>query len=267
MRILKNDLRRAVAHRGFLWAALALAALMYFGGYEEVHSERTIDLVDHLEMMLGMGPMSWAFPAFGALCYADAYVKDAQTGSLSYQMYRMGPSAYVLSKTAACFLSACLATMVGITLYTLGISPRFSALFYQGNLPAYESVINSFDALVVEGRYVLYMFMHILCESLAAGMWAVVGLALSCIWPNVYMAFIAPGVILYAKDYICAWLHVPFLQILRDYQLGYVTRVPGILLPAAMVFGLFAGISLALAAGMTVVIRGKERGFFRRSSG
>ena len=72
MRILKNDLRRAVAHRGFLWAALALAALMYFGGYEEVHSERTTDLLAHLETMLGMGPMSWAFPAFGALCYADA---------------------------------------------------------------------------------------------------------------------------------------------------------------------------------------------------
>lgn len=89
-------------------------------------------------------------------------------------------------------------------------------------------------------------------------MWAVVGLVLTGIWNNPYVAYIAPAVIIYAKDYVLAWLHLPYMTLLRSFQLGYVANMPGIIIPFIIVFATFAGISLVLGTGMGVLLRRKQ---------
>ncbi len=258
MRTLKNDFYRAFTGKGFYLAVLILCAMQCIGQRENFSLGRSGSLITNIQLVLGGGPMSWVFPGIGTLCFADACIRDIQGSSYRYQLARMPLYQYVFSKMCVCFLAACIATMLGTAMYLIVASANVDTIVTSEEIQHYARSINSFDILIVQGKYAAYIMIHILCEGLCAGMWATVGMMLSTLWNNMYVALVAPAVLLYAKDYLIAWLHFPSLNLLRTYQLGYVANVPGIVLPVFLVVGLFGGISCVIGICMYVILRRRE---------
>lgn len=255
MRALKNDFYRAFTGKGFYLAVFILCVMQCIGQRENFSYGRNGSLITNIQIVLGGAPMSWLFPGIGTLCFADACIKDIHSNSYRYQIARMPLYQYVFSKICVCFLAACIATMLGTAIYLIVASAYVETVVTPEEILQYSGSINSFDALIVQGKNALFIILHILCEGLCAGMWATVGMMLSTLWNNMYVAIVAPAVLLYAKDYIIAWLRLPSQNLLRTYQLGYIANVPGVLLPILMVAGLFGGISCVIGICMYVILR------------
>lgn len=255
MRTLRNDFFRAITGRGFYISIFMLCTIQYIGQRENFALERSGSLITNIQMMLGSGPMSWVFPGIGALCYADSCIKDIETGNYRYQLARMPLIIYVFSKAFVCYIMACLSTVIATLIYIVIASGHFDFLITSEEIKMYNDSLNSFDLLIVQEKYFAYIMVLTLCEGLCAGMWATTGMTISLIWRNRYIAFIAPSVLIYAKDYFYAWCGLPSNNILRTFQLGYIANIPGVGLPLIITIGLFGGFAFVSAICMYFIIR------------
>lgn len=208
MRLFKNELRRAIAGKGF-WLAVALVFLMYLqDGVESLNSGHA-DVFSLYDQISTIGSLHWLVPCVGALCFAWSYLADGRTHCLLYCQMRAGTWRYCLSKVAACFLSAALSTSLGIACFlavaywSCGRLINFDVLAasylpYVGSLALYD--------LIGQGHYGAFLFLRIALTGMTAGFWALFALMLSAFWSNASVVLSAPAILAYFKDYLYAWL-------------------------------------------------------------
>ncbi len=248
MRCMADDLRRAIVSRNFLLVVFLIFLMYFFDGFESLGANTSLAM--HLDDIMGIGAFTWLVPCVGAICYAGSYVSERKSGYARYACQRGGVFRYVTSKAVATYFSALLATYAGITLYAIYAYAINPVLADEHVVSTYREWADSlsFCTLARANNILAYIALHILCRSLAAGMWAVVGLSISFLWPNQYAAIFSPALITYFKDFVYAWISINPSGFLKRLERGDISMT-GVIAPISYITGIFLGISVALCLG------------------
>lgn len=249
MRPMLDELRRAIFNKGFL-LAIVLVFMMYFVDGNQALDEYT-SVLTLLDSITGLGAFTWVVPCVGALCYAGSYVREHDRGFARYAVVRSGLGIYVFRRSVAVFISAFLAICLAISGYGLYAYTVCGKVFYGellGNYEPYAGFV-SFYGLVVEGRYMQYIALHIMFHGLAAGMWAIFGLLLSTIWKNNYVALFSPAIVVYFKDFVLARFSLLPNVTLKSLEMGEL-YIEGVGRPLMLIIGVYLGISLLFTSAV-----------------
>ena len=255
--LLKNELRRAFINRGFPVVILLVFLLYFQDGIETLSSGKTdVFLVYH--MISELGSMRWLIPCVGAICFAGSYVADVKAGFLRYYLLRSNQLRYVSIKVFACFLSAALATMIGITAFLLFAFIKCRVLVDVSALEGYVDYKESLSSLISSGRYVLYLAFRVTFHGLAAGMWAVFGLMLSGIWQNTYITIFSPALFAYFKGFVYDMIGFRPRYYLTNFEWAWL-GISGVLRPVLIIFSVFIGLSILFGIAFGLMLRRRIR--------
>lgn len=115
-----------------------------------------------------------------------------------YCVTRRSVKKYAVSNVALCFLTAFLTLFIGIMLYMLGAS--FFSEFDRHDPNIYTRM--PYHELLNDDPRWLYPIVRVFVFSVSGGMWCVMGLMLSALIPNKYVAVCAPVVASYIVERI-----------------------------------------------------------------
>lgn len=256
MRSVLDELKRSIANKGFVLTVL-LVFIMYFIDGVQTLDEYT-DLVSLLDLITGVGAFTWVIPCVGTLCYAGSFVTEYSQGYVRYKYMRVGVGRYAIQKCVATFISACAAIFMGIFLYAVYAYTVCGQIINPEVLGNYIPYVDSssFYILIARGHYVEYLLLLTFFRGLAAGMCALIGLCLSTVWKNGYIALFSPAVLIYFKDYVLNWLSIDLRISLKSLEFGYL-NMGGVIKPAAIIIGTFVAISAVITF---LVYRSLKRG-------
>jgi hypothetical protein len=244
-----DELRRAIFNTGFLLTVM-LVFMMYFVDGNQALDEYA-SVLALLDSITGVGAFTWVVPCVGTLCYAGSYVREHERGFARCIVVRSGLKKYVFRRCAAVFLSAFLAICLAISAYGLYAYTVCGEIFPMeliNNYKPYAGLV-SFYSLVVEGRYALYMALHIMLHGLAAGMWSIFGLLLSTVWKNNYVALFSPAIVVYFKDFVLDRFSLLPSVTLKSLEMGEL-HIEGVGRPLILIIGVYLGISLFFTAAV-----------------
>ena len=191
MKTIVTDLRRAVFSGSFLLAAGGTVLCLLFASFSDLFNLLFSDypycaLGHHEELLLsamGSDILLLVTPILAAIPYTAAFVEDEKSGFLKAFLPRTTVARYVIGKELGCALSGGLALVVGIWA-GYGVLGLLC-------LP-HEVLVNYY----VESRLGAIAFRALLF-FLQGACWALVGMLLSALSGNVYLAYAAPFILYY----------------------------------------------------------------------
>lgn len=169
-----------------LTAVLFIMDLMpvFIGGITEIEGETyfAYDLVSLMKlsgstMMLGFSLISSSLP------YSGAFGDDYETGTLISFMSRSTGMGYAVGTVMACGISSFLCTFIA----------QFICIgFYKIFIPIWDGTSMSESGLLMEGKFIIFLFCLVIRSSLRAAFFAIVALALSTVVKNKYVVYSIP---------------------------------------------------------------------------
>ena len=184
------DLRRSMS-RPFVACLLGTMICVLFGAFSEVLG---IYMMERPEAMLWAHQgitvralsgkaILFAAPILAAVPYAGAFVEDAKGGFLKQALPRTSVTRYILGKELACAVSGFLALALGILaghiLITLAVLPTE----VKPEMPVESQLLELIGKMGIFG--------------LAGALWASIGMLLSTLTMNAYMAYASPFILYY----------------------------------------------------------------------
>ena len=188
---LGSDLRRAVMSRSFVLAMLGMVLCLIFGALTDMLMvfKMEVPLVMygyHEELFvtaLKSDIILLVVPLLAAIPFTTAFVEDVRSGYLKQCLPRTTTTRYLLGKSLSCALSGGLALLggavIGLLLFTLVFSP-----------------MEIYAEFAVKSRMGEIAF-SLLLLFLSGAMWATVGLLLSTLTMNTFIAYASPFILYY----------------------------------------------------------------------
>ncbi|MBQ6147032.1 MAG: hypothetical protein IJI82_08370, partial [Clostridia bacterium] len=191
MRHIGTDVKRAVASRSFLLAALGMAACLCIESFQSLwrlfQMEWPEALLGYHEDLflqcLGGELVLFAVPILSAVPYTAAFVEDVKSGYLKPYLTRTTINRYVWGKSLGAALSGglALAAGMGLALFIFFLVCAPVEVYGEWAVPSRMPEIGL--------RLVLFF--------LSGALWATVGLLFSGLTQNVYLAYAAPFILYY----------------------------------------------------------------------
>lgn len=153
------------------------------------------DVLREVEYFLYFDNLQKAVVIFGALPFTTNFADEWKCGVTAQCVSRIGASKYAVSNIVVCFGSTFATVLIGMMLYS-GIYSTF--------YPFYISDGNTFgtpyEIFIQNGTPILYLISLIFVYAASCGMWAVMGLMMSALLPNKYIAICTPFAASYAIE-------------------------------------------------------------------
>lgn len=171
--------KRAFMSKWYIASIIATVIMCYVSSreYNDTNSVYIIDLMIHL----GMFKKVMVF--FAAIPFVTVYCQDYNSGYIKSLIVRSSERNYAWSNIIVCSLSGFTAVFVGMVAY-FGIVSCFCPP------QAYETV-GAYSNMALNSP-ILYVLLIVGVFSLYATMWTIVGLTLSSILPDNYVALGSP---------------------------------------------------------------------------
>ncbi len=204
MRLIFTELKRAVRSKRFLIAVIGYALLLCMGVTEYWNDSAVYNFSIAYKTAFYMACFLCA-----ALPFADSFLQDCRSGFWRSVVLRSGISQFCIAKPIVVFLSGFLAVTFASCLficYLLIVFPIDNEFHID---------YSGYDALLNEGRYVLYFGVKILLTAWSSAMMAVICLALSNIMKNTYALLVAPPLLYYVQNEIANAYLSPEWQLTR----------------------------------------------------
>lgn len=242
MRSILDELKRSIVNKGFVLAILLVFIMYFIDGNESL--DEYANLVSLLDLITNVGAFTWVIPCIGTLCYAGSFVSEYSQGYVRYKYMRIGVRRYALQKCTVTFISACVAVFAGVFLYAVYAYSVCGQIMDPDVLNNYSPYADSvsFYVLIIRGQYIEYLMLLTFIRGLAAGTCSLLGLFLSTVWKNSYIALFSPAILIYFKDYVLNWLSVYPNLSLKSMEFGQI-NIGGVIKPAAVIVVVFMAIS------------------------
>lgn len=156
-------------------------------------------VVGEMSMLLNLDSFRKIIPIFGALPFAANFAEEWKNRVTLSCVSRCGTAKYAVSNVVVCFLSALFSVFLPMMLF---------AWLYSFAIPVIEPNYDTFANNIPFGFFIKnnMPFMYITAECFifaeCAAMWAVMGLMMSAIFPNKYIAVFTPLVAGYVVERI-----------------------------------------------------------------
>ncbi|HML69723.1 MAG TPA: hypothetical protein PKA81_15195, partial [Clostridia bacterium] len=187
---LHSDLNRALS-KAFVLSILGTMLCVLFGAFSDVLAIYMLDkptaaLLAHQAITLKAlsgNAILFAAPILATIPYSGAFVDDVKSGYLKQFLPRTTVSRYILGKELACAISGFLTLTIGILAGHILVS-----LFVLPMETFGETAVKSQLGELV-GKIVIFGF--------SGALWAMLGMLLSTVTMNTYMAYAAPFILYY----------------------------------------------------------------------
>ena len=188
---LTTDLRRAIFSRSFVFALLGMALCVIFGAINDIISVFKMEMPTVLfgyhenlfQTALKSDIILLVVPLLAAIPYAAAFVEDVKSGYLKQCLPRTTTTRYLVGKSVSCALSGGLALLLGALLGFMIFTLVFSPIEIYVDFPI--------PSLLGE------LWFSLLLVFLSGALWATVGLLLSTLTMNAFLAYAAPFILYY----------------------------------------------------------------------
>jgi hypothetical protein len=155
------------------------------------------DVVKHINVFFNIGVYRKAMTVFAALPFAGNFAEEWTNGVTVSCTVRRGVRRYAAANFFCCFVSALVTVFFGMMLF---------AGLYALVVPVYKPDGNPytfiFGKYLTRGQGWRFLILRIGVFSVSCAMWAVVGMLLSVLFPNRYVAIGAPLVASYLIERI-----------------------------------------------------------------
>lgn len=158
-----------------------------------------IDTLTDVTLMLSSGGYRRLFVIFGAVPFATNFADEWNSGVTMSAVTRKSVWKYAVSNVFMCFFSALLTVFLGMILWEV-----FTIIFSSKPFFAPESNAPTIvqDVFFEIGMPFLAEFERAFVFGSSCGMWAVMGMTLSAVFPSRYIAICSPFVLCYALERI-----------------------------------------------------------------
>ena len=192
VRALKVDLRRSVCTGTFLLSIAAVIAWLLLGSLRYILDDTlrrwyTVEIVLSFATIDAFG-FATLILAISAISYSWSYCQDKDSGFLEENVRRVGLRPYSVSKVFATALSAFLAAVIALGLFTGFLYTQFRGGMGTENMNIGFPYLST-AAAGKSGLFYLYRFT---VTGLTCTVGAVFGLMTTAFLPNAYLAFLSP---------------------------------------------------------------------------
>lgn len=205
----------------------------------------------HVDIFLHLDAYRKLLPVFGALPFTANFADEWKSGVTLGCVIRRGAKKYAAANVLFCAVTSLLTVVLGMLLY---------AFIYSLFIPLYEEYTDPFTYLL--GRLLkgglgwLYMIFQIFIFACSCSMWAVMGMLLSALMPNKYVAIASPFVASYIVERITIQFPPRFnLWLLSLAAMEWKSDLVGVLYTV----GIFAAISAVCGILFYIVVRKRVR--------
>ncbi len=155
------------------------------------------DVVQNVNIFLHIGVYRKALVVFSALPFAANFAEEWDSRVTVHCVSRKGVRKYAAANIFFCFVTAMLTVFLGMMLFC-GIY-SFFVPFY---LPGGNSYSFIFGKFLSNGHGEIFLTLMILVYAVSCAMWAVMGMLLSALIPNKYVAVCSPFAACYVIERI-----------------------------------------------------------------
>ena len=236
----------------FFYIGILGAALVPFAGAFDDHRFFDLDVLQVTEMFLDSNIIA----LFGALPFAANFADEWNSGTAMECITRCGTKKYVLANVLFCFATSIITVFAGLALYECVYSCMVP--FYYILLPENVSYCGDteFVKWIRNGHPVLYAAAVNFMFSCKYAIWSMIGLMVSAVFPNKYVALCIPV----AASYFIERMTFQFPFILNIRMLACHYDVVGTTITTILyVLLYFAAISAIFAAGFYFIVRKRVR--------
>ena len=199
--IFATSLRRAFASKLFAASVVVTVAMCYISSREFLTgSNNSVYIID---VMIHLGLFKKIIVFCAAIPFATVYCQDSNSGYIKSLIVRSSERAYVWTNVAVCALSGFAAVFAGMLVFFGIVSVWLPPAAYEAG--------GVYDSLAVNHPMV-YVLMIVGVFAAYAAMWTVVGLALSSLLPDRYVALGSPVIFGYLLEELTQGLP-PYLNL------------------------------------------------------
>ncbi|MCB5935769.1 hypothetical protein LI012_10430 [Caldibacillus thermoamylovorans] len=195
----------------FYLSILAVTALSFFSVWNDLTETvgKGGSVVYFFELFLGLTMFKKLTVLFAALPYVSSFCSDWKYQYIKPVVIRTGVKRYTWSKIFTCFLSGLLTVFCGLLLFLFILSLKMP-LFPTEHI---ENIVGPPYSPLIEGNFpILYLILKSFVFSMAAALWAVVGLTVSAFIPSHFVAIATPVIASYVLEELTSifpkWLNL-----------------------------------------------------------
>lgn len=205
-----SSLKRAFVSKWYIASIIATVIMCYVSSREYIgDGTNSVYIID---LMINLGMFKKIMVFFSAVPFVTVYCQDCNSGYIKSLIVRSGERNYAWSNVIVCAISGFTAVFVGIVTY-------FGIISFFCPPQAYETAGVYSD--IALNSPVLYVLLLTGVFSLYASMWTIVGLSLSSILPDNYVALGSPLIL----GYLLEEITLSFPPYLNLYNLSHCIDV------------------------------------------
>lgn len=193
-----SNLKRAFISKWYIISIITTVIMSYISSREYLDGTNSVYVID---LMLHLGMFKKVIVFFAAIPFVTTYCQDYNSGYVKSVIVRSGERKYAWSNIVACALSGFTAVFVGMIAYFCIIS-----YFYQPQ--SYE--IGGIYGEIALNRPCVFVLIIVSVFALYSAMWTVIGMTLSSILPDYYVAIGTPLIFGYILEELTAGLPTYF---------------------------------------------------------
>ena len=177
------------------WISLFLTALT--GSFHLIYQPmNTNEAVTTFEIFINVDAYRKLLPFLTALPFAAQFAKEWKSRFFDSILYRSNFHGYVRTHIAVCAVSSFSVCFLGMILFFIYASIR-QPIYTGGYYP-----VPPYGFWLAKGLPIMFILTHAFIFSLSCTMWSICGLAVSALFPNVYVALSAPFICSYLVEHL-----------------------------------------------------------------
>ncbi len=243
--VFATSLRRAFASKLFAAAVAVTVAMCYISSRSFLQgSNNSVYIID---IMIHLGLFKKIIVFCAAIPYATVYCQDSNSGYEKSLIVRSSERKYIRTNVVVCALSGFAAVFVGMLAFFGIVSIWMPPAAYEAG-GVYDSLAHNHP--------IVFVIMIVAVFAAYAAMWTVVGLALSSLLPDKYVALGSPVIFGYLLEELTSGLP-PYLNL---YSLSHSYGVFGNAFGNSLyTIGVFVLIAAAAGCVFSVFVKRRSR--------
>lgn len=216
--IFKLEMERAILNPLFFATTIITCFLFFFSGYEEFYiyapQSENIDVLHFFDFLRNVGVFETMIIICCTIPYSTSFYIDYTTSYIKLIKYRTTENKLIISKFIACAISGGLSIMLGVLLFVSVVALKYPLVNTLGG--AYQSAImrldyspQAFDILLLNGKYLSYFVINMYLIFLVGALWSVVGMLISLVIANPFVAMFSPYLLYFSQDYFINTKNLP----------------------------------------------------------
>lgn len=227
--IFKVDIKRSILSYKFIFATLLSCALYFLSGYNEfiyyAPQAQNIDVLHFFRFLNSVGTFEVMLVLCCVIPYTSSFCSDWNSKYICSIRIRTSTDKYSVSRVVSCAISGGLAIAMGILLFILILSFKYPLVDINGGM--FQSYIMELEynteyqscllPLLVNENYIAFYALSIYLIFLFGAFWSVVGLCISALIPNIFVALCSPFILYFLQGILLK--NVP-----NQYNASYITK-------------------------------------------